>query len=253
MTPLPPPPPPNKPPENQILWSDLDWMIPPPTKTPAPKWRQCKLLGTKLGTEGDIKSRKLKAWEPIKKHSKIFKSKRISLAIKMRTFNTYVDPIVVYNSETWSMTAKQEEEIDIHQRKLMRSAINEKCHISEDGGKTLYRNISNEKLYKITKATKWSQKIKKRRLNLLGHILRLDDTTPVKTALRESAKEAKRPIGHPPTTWIRTIMKDIAPTRKEHNITNKYNMDTLNKITKLASDRATWTGEIVRSMGDKSL
>ena len=90
-------------------------------------------------------------------------------------------------------------------------------------------------------------------LLLVVHILRLDDTTPVKTALRESAKEPKRPIGHPPTTWIRTIMKDLTPTRKEHIISNKYNTETMNKITKLASDRVTWTGEIVRSMGDKSL
>ena len=248
----PPPAPPSEPPENTIMWSELDWMLPPPTKPPEAKWKHCKLLGTKLGTEEDIKSRKSKAWEPMKKYNNIFKSKRISLDIKLRTFNTYVEPIVLYNSETWTMTSKLEQDIDTHQRKLLRIVINEKYHVEHEGEKTLYRTISNEKLYKITKTTRWSIKIRRRRLNLMGHILRLHDDTPAKKALKEATITQPKPRGRPLTTWTRNIMKDLQPTTDHHNISRELTPMTLKQLTILASDRVIWQNEIARSMGDKS-
>ena len=224
----------------------------PPAKPPEAKWKQCKLLGTKIGTEDDIKSRKSKAWEPMKKYNNIFKSKRISLDIKLRTFNTYVEPIILYNSETWTMTSKLEKDLDTHQRKLLRIVINEKYHIEHDGEKTLYRTISNNKLYQVTKATRWSIKIKRRRLNLMGHILRLHDDTPAKKALQESRLTQPKSRGRPLTTWTRNIMKDLLPTRDYHEIISDLTSVTLKQLSKLASDRAIWRAEIARSIGDKS-
>ena len=45
---------------DKILWSDFDWLINYEPKTPKnehPDWRNCKRLGSKLGTEEDIERR----------------------------------------------------------------------------------------------------------------------------------------------------------------------------------------------------
>ena len=65
--PPPPPPPPLEDPGDRILWSELDWLLPPKTKPSEPSYKDIKLLGTKLDTKSDITARKSKVWDPIKK------------------------------------------------------------------------------------------------------------------------------------------------------------------------------------------
>ena len=60
---------------------------------------------------------------------------------------------------------------------------------------------SNDKLYKATKQTPWSEKIAKRRLTFFGHVCRLPDTTPVKIALREALRPSKKTRGRPKNTY----------------------------------------------------
>ena len=60
-----PPPPP--PPGDKILWSELDWLLPPRTKPPESSYKNIKLLGTKLDTKCDISTKKAKVWDPIRK------------------------------------------------------------------------------------------------------------------------------------------------------------------------------------------
>ena len=82
------------------------------------------VLGTKLDTKIDITSRKAKVWDPIKKFKRYFTSKRLSIGHKIRVFKTYIEPILLYNSETWIMTKTLEENIDAFHRRLLRIAIN---------------------------------------------------------------------------------------------------------------------------------
>ena len=81
-------------------------------KAPEPSYKNIKLLGSKIDTKCDILARKAKVWEPIKKNSHIFKSKRISAQHKIRVYKTYVEPLLLYNSETWTLTKTQEQSLD---------------------------------------------------------------------------------------------------------------------------------------------
>ena len=94
--PPPPPPPPLVNPEDRIIWSDHDWLIPREMKPPEPSYKNIKLLGTKLDTKCDILSKKTKVWDPIKKFKDFFISKRLSIHHKIRLFSTYVEPILLY-------------------------------------------------------------------------------------------------------------------------------------------------------------
>ena len=57
------------------------------------------------------------------------------------------------------------------------------------------KKISNEALYTKTSTERWSIKIKRRRLNWLGHVLRMDEETPARRALEEAMRPAKRRVG----------------------------------------------------------
>ena len=230
--PEPPPPPPLKPSKHDIQWSDLDWTLPSHAERKQPAWNNMKILGTHIITETDINSRKGKAMYALKSNNKIFKSNKISNNLKMRVFECYVSSAFLYNSETWSLTKTKEDQIDAFHRKLLRYALNKQ-----------YPNIiSNKKLYDITRVQPWSNIIRQRRLNTLGHILRLPQTTPVQQALKETTKTSKKNVGHPRNTWLKTIQNDTKHITDTSN--PKY---MLRELTKTASERDVWRG--VTNMG----
>ena len=43
--------------------------------------------------------------------------------------------------------------------------------------------MKNEEVYHITNVVKWSETIRKQRLSWLGHLLRLEKSTPARIAL----------------------------------------------------------------------
>ena len=235
--PPPPPPPPPKDPGTRILWSPLDWLLPPKMKPPDPSYKNIKLLGTKLDTKKDIEARKSKVWNPVKKFRPFFKSKRLSPSHKTRIYKTYIEPILLYNSETWTLTQTLEKSLDAFQRKLLRISLN-----------YIYpKKISNKNLYNLTKERPISEKLKRRRLNLFGHILRLHPDTPAQKALQYYLTPHKRPVGRPPLTWLSQITKDLAPTLKHYNIKTPLTKTTLAKTKQIADDRTTWRAEVARS------
>ena len=163
---------------DKILWSELDWLVnyKPKIEDKTPNWMNCKLLGSYLGTTKDITNRKSLSLQSMKKFDDIFNSKKICRELKIKTFNTYISCIFLYNSELWSLTKNTEEQINAFQRRLLRYAI----------GIRWPQKITNEKLYHITKEEQWSKRIKRRRLTFLGHILRLPNDALLKKALTES-------------------------------------------------------------------
>ena len=160
----------------------------------------------------------------------IFKSKRISISLKIRTFNTYCASIFLYNSELWTLTGTLEKEIETFHRKLLRITIDFKWP----------KVVSNEKLYQLTSDTKWSTIIKKRRLNWLGHLRRLDETTPVRKALYESVRDNKRKIGKPNLTWIKLIEKDRSSINIHLNITKSTAEEIEGKLKEITWNRNEW-------------
>ena len=209
--PRPPPPPPPPPTieqllehqQNSIYRSELDWLVnfkPPEQKNPHPDWKKCKLLGSLLDTKSDIQRRKGLTLDSLKAFDYIFNSKRIGLDLKIRTFNTFSASIFLYNSELWTLTETQENEIDSFHRRVLRKVINIRWP----------KIISNDDLYEKVGVEKWSVSIRRRRLNWLGHLMRLDERTPVRKALLESLSNVKRKVGRPQLTWIKVIEKDLA-------------------------------------------
>ena len=205
---------------------------------PDPTYKDIKLLGTKLDTKCDVEARKAKVSNPVKKLRPYFKSRRLSASHKTRLYRTYIEPLLLYNSETWAMTVTIEKSLDSFHRRILRIATN---HVYP-------KIISNENLYALTKEIPLSQKIKKRRLTLFGHVLRLHPETPAQKAIDFYMEPCQRPVGRPPLTWLAQITKDLKNTLIYHEIETPLTKNSINTLRTIANDRPLWREETVRSM-----
>ena len=91
-----------------------------------PAWKSCKLVGSLLGNEEDIKRRKQLACNIFHKNKSALCSSEIYLKIRIRIFKALVASIFLYNSELWSLTQANIRKIDTFQRSLLRQIIRTK-------------------------------------------------------------------------------------------------------------------------------
>ena len=134
--------------DDKRLWSALDWLVNYTQASPkddTPDYKKCKLLGSLLDTKTDIKRRKILAISAMKKYTKIFRSRRIIIELKIRCFQAYISSIFLYNSELWYSNRTIEEQVDSFHRKQLRFAIN--IHYP--------RTIDNHTLYAMTNVEPW--------------------------------------------------------------------------------------------------
>ena len=67
-------------------------------------WKKCKLLETLLNTAEDIKRRKILAINAAKNLWGFFKNDKLTISLKLKLINMYIEPTFLYNSETWTLT-----------------------------------------------------------------------------------------------------------------------------------------------------
>ena len=167
-------------------------------------WKDVLLLGTKLGTEEDIKQRKGLSSEAWEKYYHILTNKSLPLSLRTSYFNTFINHIFLYNCGLWTLTAKLEHQIDVFQRNFLRRLLNI----------TYPKKISNSELYKVTKQTPWSSVCRQRRLTLFGHTCCLPVGAPARNTLIEALKPIKHMVGGQHHTYLRSIKKDFGKVGK---------------------------------------
>ena len=166
-----------------------------------PAWKTCKLVGSLLGNEEDIKRRKKLACNVFHQNKNVLCSSDIYLKTRIRIFKALVASIFLYNCELWSLTKANTRRIDTFQRSLLRQIIRT-------------RRCSNKHLYTICGIEPWSNVVKHRRLSWFGHMLRLPADAPARLAYQEARRPYKKTQGGQRTNWLSTVRRDF----KELNI-----------------------------------
>lgn len=165
-------------------------------------------------------------------------------------YEAQVVSVLLYNSSSWAAPKNVLEKIDICHRKHLRRILN--LHWP-------HGVIKNKTLYKRCNCSPLSERVNKSRWSLLGHILRLPETTPAHLALHfalDGAKEYKGRIGRHQMNLLRVLRKDIEDrdislrhalknVRNEQDIIQEgmtlRDVDDLIKIRDIAKDRTIWT------------
>ena len=84
-----------------------------------------KYLGSYISSsEKDFKVRKALAWSACNRLNKIWSSHSIDSKLKVKIFQSAVEPILLYGSETWSLTKQLEKQLDGNYTRLLRRVKN---------------------------------------------------------------------------------------------------------------------------------
>jgi hypothetical protein len=109
--------------------------------------------------------------------AKLIKSKFLKKNTKMKIYKTMVRPVVTYSSETWTLTAKDENNLRIFERQILRKIFRP---INIDN---IWRIRTNMEIDNLIKGADIVRFIKAQRIKWLGHIQRMDQARPIKKLL----------------------------------------------------------------------
>ena len=154
---------------------------------------------------------------------------KIPLKKKLIVYEAQVISVLLYNCSSWSAPKHVMEKLNTCQRKHLRSI----CNIYWPKGV-----ISNRELYRRCGVIPITERVRRARWTLLGHILRSDDNCPASLAFRyaiSSSETLRGRRGRPRTNLFSFIQNDL----KEHDIILK-NVDDLVELRMLAYNRALW-------------
>ena len=163
--------------------------------------------------EHDFKVRKAKAWASCHQMKNIWKS-NLHRDLKIRLFIATVESILLYGSETWTITKSLSKRIDGCYTRMLRMALNVNWK----------EHRTNKEVY--GDLPRLTSKIQQRRMRLTGHIVRHNDLVAHKLALWEPT-HGHRSRGRPPLTFVDTIRRDVE-------------LENTNEIRALMIDRMLW-------------
>ncbi len=161
--------------------------------------------------------------------------KKVKMRIRLKLYNSLVKSILLYNSSTWGLTKKDEDQLDSFHRQQLRRVL----HI------TYPHKIGCKKLCRITKSRPISCDITRSRWRMFGHCLRMDSNTPARRAMQYYFTEnnEKRFLGQRRATLVTTINRDIKDTLlkfPDFEISILKTENDLQRIQILAGNRKSW-------------
>ena len=130
---------------------------------------QFKYLGSVLVTDGrldvELNIRRGKAVGRFKQFQKMWGTKHLSLATKVKCYKAYVLPILLFGSECWSLTKVQSQKLERVHSSCLRSIL----------GVRLSDRHTNEHIRKSCGVATLSAYITANRLRWLGHVGRMEE------------------------------------------------------------------------------
>ncbi|KAE9335811.1 hypothetical protein PF008_g13319 [Phytophthora fragariae] len=132
-------------------------------------WRNTKKLGSLLGDAEDVSRRKQLARAALNRMWTLWlRTSQTSERTRVRLYNSYVLPILLYNCGTWALTKGGVLGLESFHRRQLRQVL----------GIRHPRRISNAALYKRCNARPLRYRITKARWVLFGQVLRGSDRNP---------------------------------------------------------------------------
>jgi hypothetical protein len=93
-------------------------------------------------------------------------SRLLSKSGKIRTYKTIILPVVLYGSETWSLTLREEHRLRVFGNRVLRRIFRPKGDKVTGG----WRKLRNEELHNLYSPASIIRMIKSRNMTLAGHV-----------------------------------------------------------------------------------
>jgi hypothetical protein len=124
--------------------------------------------------------------------------------MKVRLYKTIILHVVLYGSETWSLTVREEHKLRVFENRALRTIFGPK----RDGVTGVWRKLHNEELHNLYSSPSIIRIIKSRRMRWARHVARMGEKRNVYRLL-VGKPEGKRPLGRPRRRWINNIKMDL--------------------------------------------
>jgi len=113
-----------------------------------------------------------------------------------------IRPVVTYSSECWALTAKDENNLPIFERQILRKIFGP---VNIDNIWRIRRNMEIDNLIEGADVVKL---IKAQIIKWLGHIQRMDQARSIRKLL-DWKPMGVRPVGRPRPRWQEDVMEDL--------------------------------------------
>jgi hypothetical protein len=152
------------------------------------------LINNKGSTTQELRRRLAIGREAVQKLATIWKSRGVTITMKVRVLQAIVFPAALYGCEAWALTPTDQRRLDAFEmwcyRRLLRISWMERC--------------TNERvLERIGSDLVLRKAMTKRKLLLFGHLMRRSGS--LEKVLIQGKVEGKRRRGRPATPWFQTI------------------------------------------------
>lgn len=158
----------------------------------------------------------------------LLKEKSIPKDVKICIYSTILCPVLMYGSETWTLTKKIKSKIQAAEMRILRL-----IH-----GVTRRDRIRNDDIRAALKVTSILSDIEKSQLRWFGHVIRMQDSRDVKRMF-DWKPDNKRPLGRPRKRWKDQIKE----------ITSREIQD-FTEVERIARDRIEWRSLTKRLIPD---
>src|SRR3978361_1936150 len=170
-----------------------------------------KYLGVMVSNTGvretEIEAKIQSANRAFHANRKVLKSKILGKKTKIKMYTTMIRPILMYDAETMTMTKKNEEDLRIAERKIMRAILG-----PIKTGDNEYRSRMNHELLQEMGGVDIVKKIKEQRVKWLGHIWRVGESATT-YSMTEWDPGGRKRRGRPRSRWMQEVTND--PSRVE--------------------------------------
>jgi len=131
------------------------------------------------------------------------KSRALHISSKLKIYKTLIRPAVTYGCEAWTLTNRNEQQIRIFERKILRKIAGP---VQVENG--IWRIRKNHELNELIGSEDTVRFIKSRRMAWLGHVMRMEGGRMPRRIL-EWKPMGRRIRGRPRKRCIEDVEEDI--------------------------------------------
>ena len=131
------------------------------------------------------------------------KSRALNRSLKLKIYTTLIRPAVTYGCQTWTLTSRNEQQLRIFERKILRKIFGP---VQDENG--IWRIRKNHDLNEVTGNADIVRFIESRRMAWLEHVMRMDGGRMHRRII-EWKPMGRRIRGRPRKRWIEDVEEDI--------------------------------------------
>ena len=172
-------------------------------------------------SSNDLKCQKALAWTTFWKLVHLWRSSGAPVSIKLKLFKAPCVTILLYGCESWVISKDMESRIN---------SFAMSCYCILLGIKRLDQ-VSNDRVYEMTKTRPLMEQVRPRQLKFLGHILRKSEDEPANLYTLYLPTHGRHRLRRQSTSYLQYIQRLLGDD--DGQLTSK-------QIADLTSDRKSW-------------